>query len=88
MSKKILLNGVDGNFGSRCAAVLLEKWPHEDLIFAAPPPKAWRSTPRWVLRPALPTSTIPMVCRKPISVKEIFENMEEHLIGSMTSTED
>lgn len=39
MSKKILLNGVDGNFGSRCAAVLLEKWPHEDLIFDAPTPK-------------------------------------------------
>ncbi len=34
--KKILLNGVDGNFGSFAAKVLLEKWPHEDLIFAAP----------------------------------------------------
>ena len=34
--KKILLNGVDGNFGSRAADVLLEKWPHEDLIFTAP----------------------------------------------------
>lgn len=34
--KRILLNGVDGNFGSRAAAVLLEKWPHEDLIFTAP----------------------------------------------------
>lgn len=34
--KKILLNGVDGNFGSRAAAVLLEKWAHEDLIFTAP----------------------------------------------------
>lgn len=32
---KILLNGVDGNFGSKAANVLLEKWPHEDLIFAA-----------------------------------------------------
>lgn len=36
MSKKILLNGVDGNFGSVAAKVLLEKWPHEDLVFAAP----------------------------------------------------
>ena len=34
--KKILLNGVDGNFGSRAADVLLEKWPHEYLIFTAP----------------------------------------------------
>ncbi len=33
--KKILLNGVDGNFGSKAASVLLAKWPHEDLIFAA-----------------------------------------------------
>lgn len=30
--KKILLNGVDGNFGQKAAKVLLEKWPHEDLI--------------------------------------------------------
>lgn len=37
--KKILLNGVDGNFGSKAAKVLLEKWPHEDLIFAAPSEK-------------------------------------------------
>ena len=37
--KKILLNGVDGNFGSKAAQVLLEKWPHEDLIFAAPSEK-------------------------------------------------
>lgn len=37
--KKILLNGVDGNFGSRSAKVLLEKWPHEDLIFTAPTTK-------------------------------------------------
>ena len=36
MSKKILLNGVDGNFGGVAAKVLLEKWPHEDLIFCAP----------------------------------------------------
>ncbi|SFU83074.1 NAD(P)H dehydrogenase (quinone) [Clostridium sp. DSM 8431] len=34
--KKILLNGVDGNFGSKAAKTLLEKWPHEDLIFSAP----------------------------------------------------
>lgn len=34
--KIILLNGVDGNFGSRAADVLLEKWPHEYLIFTAP----------------------------------------------------
>lgn len=37
--KKILLNGVDGNFGSKSAEVLLEKWPHEDLIFTAPSEK-------------------------------------------------
>lgn len=36
---KILLNGVDGNFGSKAAAILLEKWPHEDLIFTAPTEK-------------------------------------------------
>ncbi len=29
-----------------------------------------------------------LVGRKPISVKEIFEHMEEHLIGQRTSTED
>lgn len=34
--KKILLNGVDGNFGGKAADILLDKWPHEDLIFAAP----------------------------------------------------
>lgn len=33
---RILLNGVDGNFGGKAAKVLLEKWPHEDLIFTAP----------------------------------------------------
>lgn len=37
--KKILLNGVDGNFGSRAAAVLLDKYPYEDLIFTAPTEK-------------------------------------------------
>ena len=36
---KILLNGVDGNFGGKAAAVLLEKWPHENLVFAAPTEK-------------------------------------------------
>lgn len=34
--KKILLNGVDGNFGSKSAKTLLDKYPHEDLIFTAP----------------------------------------------------
>lgn len=37
--KKILLNGVDGNFGSKAAKILLERWPHEDLIFTAPAEK-------------------------------------------------
>lgn len=37
--EKILLNGVDGNFGQKAAKVLLEKWPHEDLIFTAPTEK-------------------------------------------------
>lgn len=36
---KILLNGVDGNFGGRAARKLLESWPHEDLIFTAPTEK-------------------------------------------------
>lgn len=36
---KILLNGVDGNFGSRAAEVLLAKWPHEELVFSAPTEK-------------------------------------------------
>ena len=31
--KKILLNGVDGNFGGKSAGILLEKYPHEDLIY-------------------------------------------------------
>ena len=34
--KKILLNGVDGNFGGKAAEILLARWPHEDLIFTAP----------------------------------------------------
>ena len=37
--KKILLNGVDGNFGSKAAKILLERWTHEDLIFTAPAEK-------------------------------------------------
>lgn len=37
--KKILLNDVDGNFGSRSARILLERYPHEDLIFTAPTEK-------------------------------------------------
>lgn len=37
--KKILLNGVDGNFGGRAAEILLARYPHEDLIFAAPTEK-------------------------------------------------
>lgn len=32
---KILLNGVAGNLGSKAAEVLLERYPHEDLIFAS-----------------------------------------------------
>lgn len=39
MAKKILLNGVDGNFGGYAADILLEKWPHKDLIFCAPSEK-------------------------------------------------
>lgn len=39
MSKKILLNGVDGNFGRVAADILLAKWPLEDLIFCAPTEK-------------------------------------------------
>lgn len=34
--KKILLNGVDGNFGRRAADELIKKYPHQDLIFCAP----------------------------------------------------
>ena len=34
--KKILLNGVDGNFGGKAAKILLERWPHEDLIYYRP----------------------------------------------------
>lgn len=37
--KKILLNGVDGNFGGKAAKVLMEKYPLEDLIFTAPTEK-------------------------------------------------
>ena len=62
--KKILLNGVDGNFGSRSARVLLEKYPHEALIFTAPTKNglekyqamgiAWY----WALKPELPILTM------------------------------
>lgn len=37
--KKILLNGVDGNFGRKCAETLLQNYSHEDLIFTAPTEK-------------------------------------------------
>ena len=37
--KKILLNGVDGNFGGKAASVLLDRYPYEDLIFTAPTEK-------------------------------------------------
>ncbi len=37
--KKLLLNGVDGNFGGKAAKILLDRWPHEDLIFTAPTEK-------------------------------------------------
>lgn len=33
---KILLNGVDGNFGSKAASILLKRWSLKDLVFAAP----------------------------------------------------
>lgn len=47
--KKILLNGVDGNFSSRTASILLDRWPHEDLIFTAPTEKGLENTrvPGW-----------------------------------------
>ena len=38
--KKILLNGMDDNFGEICANVLLEKWNKEDLIFVTPTEKS------------------------------------------------
>lgn len=34
--KKIMLCGVGGNIGQRAAKILLEKYPHEDLIFSSP----------------------------------------------------
>ena len=34
--KKILFTGVDGNFGGKAAKILLEKYPHEALVFTAP----------------------------------------------------
>lgn len=36
---KILLNGVDGNFGGKSAEILLAKCDHKDIIFAAPTEK-------------------------------------------------
>lgn len=33
--KKILLNGVSGNLGQRCAAVLIQTLPRESLVFAS-----------------------------------------------------
>ena len=41
--KKILLSGVDGNFGRVCAKELLDKYPHEDLIFTAPKKRRFKS---------------------------------------------
>lgn len=37
--KTILLNGVDDNFGRRCAKELLDKYEHSSLIFTAPTKK-------------------------------------------------
>lgn len=56
--KKILLNGVDGNFGSRSARVLLEKYPHEALIFTAPTKMVLKNTRKWALKPELPILTM------------------------------
>lgn len=56
--KKILLNGVDGNFGSRSARVLLEKYPHEALIFTAPTKNGLENTRQWALKPELPILTM------------------------------
>ena len=56
--KKILLNGVDGNFGSRSARVLLEKYPHEALIFTAQQKMVLKNTRQWALKPELPILTM------------------------------
>lgn len=56
--KKILLNGVDGNFGSRSARVLLEKYPHEALIFTAPTKNGLEKYRQWALKPELPILTM------------------------------
>ena len=37
--KKILLNGVDGNFGQKGSQSFIRKMAHEDLIFTAPTEK-------------------------------------------------
>lgn len=39
LMKKILLNGLDGNFGRKAAEILLKRHPHKDLIFTAPTEK-------------------------------------------------
>lgn len=38
--KKILCTGIDGNFGSRAAKILMDKLPKEQLIFTSPNQKA------------------------------------------------
>ena len=38
-NKTILLNGVDGNFGHKCAETLLANYDHSLLIFTAPTEK-------------------------------------------------
>lgn len=163
-NKTILLNGVDGNFGHKCAETLLANYDHSLLIFAA----AYAAMSDWADRVVdvngaepltigeyieianqvtghqvkyveindeeryaffdsigVPRTTEQMwtqtaanfpfcsdgmvtfgrairlgqmstftddfeklVGRKPLTVKEIFEHMDEHLIGSRTSTED
>ena len=54
--KKILLNGVDGNFGSRSARVLLEKYPHEALRLQQK--MVLKNTRQWALKPELPILTM------------------------------
>ena len=56
--KKILLNGVDGNFGSRSARVLLEKYPHEALILRLQQKMVLKNTRQWALKPELPILTM------------------------------
>lgn len=47
--KKILCTGVDGNFGSRAAKILMDKLPKEQLIFTSPNQKLWKNTKQWAL---------------------------------------